>query len=281
MHTNRFETRHAGIALTVLLSAALSLPANAAEIWKVDLAKSTFGSGANTLVLERASGKATQGMELKGTPAPGTFLVISNGKIYLAADESASDATSSTGVRTVDYTAWKDMKLVQIGDKVRSADYCGFACQSGLPDRRMTLTFTAKGDRPQQADEHHSRPQQIGGRDELLGARRRRLLPALPSRSVTFVRAGDGSADPRNAPHAGPGPLAAAIASRRARPRSISHPTHVLASKSAPDPRSARERCGPERRFEPLAPLKPLFALNFAAIEPLHGLRCCKPRSRP
>jgi hypothetical protein len=147
MYINRFDTRYAGIALSVLMSAALSLPAHAAEIWKVDLAKSTFGSGANRLVLERASGKATQGMELKGTPAPGTFLVISNGKIYLAADESASDATSSTGVRTVDYTAWKDMKLVQIGDHVRSTDnYCGFRCQSGLPEGRMTLTFTAKGD---------------------------------------------------------------------------------------------------------------------------------------
>ena len=146
MHTNRFETRHAVLALTVLLSAALSLPANAAEIWKVDQAKSTFGAGANRLVLERVSGKAAPGMELKGTPATGTFLVISNGKIYLAADESASDATSSTGVRTVDYSAWKDMKLVQIGDHVRSTDYyCGFRCQSGLPERRMTLTFTAKG----------------------------------------------------------------------------------------------------------------------------------------
>ena len=49
--TNRFETRHAGLALAVLLSAALSLPANAAEIWKVNFAKSTFSSGSNTLVL--------------------------------------------------------------------------------------------------------------------------------------------------------------------------------------------------------------------------------------
>ena len=146
MYSNRFETRHAAIALTVLLSATLSLPSYAAEIWKVNLAKSTFSSGSNTLVLERDSGKATtQGIDAKGNPAAGTFLVISNGNIYLAADESASDATSSTGVRTVDYTGWRDMKLVQIGDKVRSANYCGFACQSGLPERRMTLTFTAKG----------------------------------------------------------------------------------------------------------------------------------------
>jgi len=112
------------------------------------LAKSTFGPGSNTLVLERGSGKATQGIDAKGDPAANAFLVVANGKIYLAATEAASDATSSTGVRTVDYTAWKDMKLIQIGDKVRSANYCGFACQSGLPDRRMTLTFTAKGGDP-------------------------------------------------------------------------------------------------------------------------------------
>jgi hypothetical protein len=36
------------------------------------------------------------------------------------------------------------MRLVQIGDKVRAVDYCGFRCQSGLPDNRMTITFHAK-----------------------------------------------------------------------------------------------------------------------------------------
>src|SRR2546423_15452087 len=100
MYSNRFETRHAAIALTVLLSATLSLPSYAAEIWKVNLAKSTFGSGSNTLVLERGNGKPTQGIDAKGDPAANAFLVVANGKIYLAASETASDATSSTGVRT-------------------------------------------------------------------------------------------------------------------------------------------------------------------------------------
>ena len=146
MYINRFETRYAGIALTVLLGAALSLPAQAAEIWKVDLAKSTFSSGSNTLVLERVSGKAPpQSIDAKN-PNAGTFLVISNGKIFLAADDGTYATSSGNGVRTVDYTGWKDMKLVQIGDKVRSADHCRFACQAGLPDRNMTLTFTAKVD---------------------------------------------------------------------------------------------------------------------------------------
>jgi len=147
MYTNRFEKRYAGIVLSVLLSAALSLPANAAEIWKVNLAKSTFGSGSNTLVLERASGKATnQAIDANENPASSTFLVISNGKIFLAADDATYATSSGKGVRTVDYTGWRDMKLVQIGEKVRSADHCGFACQAGLPDRRMTLTFTANVD---------------------------------------------------------------------------------------------------------------------------------------
>src|SRR5258705_13000940 len=113
MYINRFETRYAGIALTVLLSATLSLPAHAAEIWKVDLTRSTFSSGSNTLVLERASGKAPpQSIDAKN-PTAGTFLVISNGKIFLAADDATYATSSSSGVRTVDYTGWRDMKLVQ------------------------------------------------------------------------------------------------------------------------------------------------------------------------
>ena len=144
MYTNRFERRYAGIALTVLLSTALALPSHAAEIWKVNMAKSTFSPASNTLVLERASGKATQGIDAKGNPPASTFLVVSDGKVYLAENDATSE-TSGNGIRTVDYTSWRDMKLVQIGDHVRSRDYCGFSCQSGLPDRRMTLTFTAKG----------------------------------------------------------------------------------------------------------------------------------------
>src|SRR6266581_187163 len=95
MHTNRFDTRHAVLALTVLMSAAFSLPANAAEIWKINMAKSTFSAGANTLVLERASGKATHDIEVKDNSGVGTFLVISNGNIYLAADEAAYDPSGT------------------------------------------------------------------------------------------------------------------------------------------------------------------------------------------
>jgi len=144
--TNLVKTRNARLALAVLLSATLALPAHAAEIWKVNFAKSKFSSGSNTLVLERDSGRTTaQGIDAKGTAAGSSFLVISNGKLYMATDEGASNVDSSTGVRKVNYSLWSHMKLVQIGGNVQSADHCGFRCQGGLPENHMTLTFTANG----------------------------------------------------------------------------------------------------------------------------------------
>src|SRR5258705_10424455 len=107
MYINRFETRYAGIALTVLLSTALSLPAHAAEIWKVDLARSTFSSASNTLVLERVNAKAPPPSIDAKIPTAGTFLVISNGKIFLAADDATYATSSGTGVRTVDSAGWR------------------------------------------------------------------------------------------------------------------------------------------------------------------------------
>jgi hypothetical protein len=140
------ETRRAGIALAVLLSAALSLPTHAAEIWKVNYAKSKFTSGANTLVLERDNGKATAAViDAKGKPTGATFLMVSSSKIYLAMDDAGYASFSSNGARPVAYTPWGDMRLVQIGENVHRTDSCGFRCQSGLPDPRMTLAFTTKG----------------------------------------------------------------------------------------------------------------------------------------
>jgi hypothetical protein len=142
--SNNFPTRLTGFGLAVLLSTALALPANATEMWKVDFAKSKFSSGVNTLVLERTTAKAAaQDVDPNGAAA-GKFLVISNGRLYVATDESYA-AASTKGVKNIDYNHWIDMKLLQIGDKVRSADHCGFRCQSGLPDSRMVLTFTANG----------------------------------------------------------------------------------------------------------------------------------------
>jgi hypothetical protein len=136
------EARYAGMALSVLLTAALSFPAHAAEIWQINHARSQFGPGSNTLVLERADGKATN-QATDATGNPGTFLVISNGNLYLATDETP-DPSAGPAIKKVDYTRWNGMKLVQIGEKVRSADHCGFRCQMGLADPNMTVTFHAK-----------------------------------------------------------------------------------------------------------------------------------------
>jgi hypothetical protein len=47
----------------------------------------------------------------------------------------------------------KDGKAVLIGTNAQSADHCGFRCQSGLPDNRMTVTFKAVDGRAQQIND--------------------------------------------------------------------------------------------------------------------------------
>ncbi len=123
-------------ALTALtLAAALPQAGLAATtsddgIWKVDAAKSNFSSGSATLTLERAESV---------NPAAGSFIVISKGSVYRVTGATASDGK---GVQQVDYARMtREGKAVLIGTKVRSTGLCGFRCQSGLPEPRMTLTF--------------------------------------------------------------------------------------------------------------------------------------------
>jgi hypothetical protein len=69
------------------------------------------------------------------------LVVIHDGKIYLAKDENPSSG------KALDYSSWKGMKLVQIGDHVQPVR-CGFyvGCRSGQSDNRIILRFaTAKG----------------------------------------------------------------------------------------------------------------------------------------
>jgi len=138
--------RYGRVALMVLLTSALSLPAHAMEKWKVNMAKSHFSSGSNTLVLERDTG--APGAATTAKAAAGTFLVIAGDNVYLATDESAFDAATGKIIKNVDYNRWKDMKIVQVGEKVRSNDYCGFRCQSGHPDNRRTVTFRSTAGDP-------------------------------------------------------------------------------------------------------------------------------------
>ena len=142
--TLRSTRSYCGIALIAFLSTALSLPASAMEKWKINMDRSHFSAGANTLALDRV----TNSPATAGTPTGGTFVVIAGDKVYLATDEAAFDAASGKTIRPVDYTRWKDMKIVQIGWKVRTNDYCSFHCQGGHLESHRTLTFTALGGDP-------------------------------------------------------------------------------------------------------------------------------------
>lgn len=140
------SSKHYGrFALMVLLTSALSLPVHAMERWKVNMAKSHFSSGSNTLVLERDTG--APGAAATAKAAAGSFLVIAGDNVYLATDEAALDAATGK-IRTVDYSRWKDMKIVRLGEKVRSDDYCSFRCQTGHPDNHRTLTFRSTAGDP-------------------------------------------------------------------------------------------------------------------------------------
>jgi len=128
------------IVFAGFLATAMTASAHADEIWGINYAKSHFGPGTNTLVLDRTSVHSTT-----SKAASGTFLVISGTKIYMAVDEEA--LASSPEVRKVDFAAWRGMKLVQIGDNILPG-YCNFRCQSGLGTNELTLTFTAHGQDP-------------------------------------------------------------------------------------------------------------------------------------
>jgi hypothetical protein len=130
--------------MMVFLSSALSLPAQAMEKWNINVDKSHFSSGSNTLALDRVTSSPTAA----GRPAGGSFIVIAGDKVYLATDETAFDAASGKTIKAVDYTRWKDMKIVQIGEKVRTNDHCDFHCQAGHLESHRTVTFTAIGGDP-------------------------------------------------------------------------------------------------------------------------------------
>jgi hypothetical protein len=126
--------------VTGLPDVSLAMAAPSTGLWKVDIAKSKFGTGSSTVIVERA--KASDGTTR-------TFLVINGGKAYLA----TAAANASNGVAAVDYSSWKGMKLVQIGANVRAKEECYVRCQFGVPSARMILTFrTVNAGRQPMAD---------------------------------------------------------------------------------------------------------------------------------
>src|SRR5262249_28655987 len=91
-------------------------------------------------VLQRYNGKANSGAPENG--AESKFLVISNGKIFMASG-AGQEVFSNNGLK-VGYDQLRNMRILEIGENVRNADHCGFNCQAGLKENYLTLTFTAK-----------------------------------------------------------------------------------------------------------------------------------------
>ena len=125
-------TLTAAVFALALPGAGLAATTSDDGIWKVNPAKSSFRYGSATLTIERARA---------ANPTAGSFIVISNGSVYRVTGATASDGK---GVQQVDYARMAtEGKAVLIGTKVRSTGLCGFRCQGGLPEPRMTLTFRA------------------------------------------------------------------------------------------------------------------------------------------
>ena len=112
--------------------AGLAAPTTDDGIWRVNPAKSSFAYGSATLTLERAESVNT---------AAGSFIVISKGSVYRVTGATANHGKS---VQPVDYASMAiEGRAVLIGTNARSTDLCGFRCQGGLPEPRLTLTFRA------------------------------------------------------------------------------------------------------------------------------------------
>ncbi len=119
----------------LMLAAALPQAALAAAtsddgLWKVNAAKSIVGSGSATLAIERAA---------SANPGAGSFIVVAKGSVYLVKRASVADGK---GLQPAQYAQMtKEGSAVLIGTNAKSADTCGFRCQGGLAESRITLTF--------------------------------------------------------------------------------------------------------------------------------------------
>ncbi len=101
--------------------------------WKIDVAKSKFGPERNTMVIERADASSSAGAN--GTS--NTFVVIANGKVYIATSSEAYDTISSNGAKKIDYSRWKDMRLVQVGENAQSIN-------GGMPEMGNVVVFNRR-----------------------------------------------------------------------------------------------------------------------------------------
>jgi hypothetical protein len=100
-----------------------------AGVWKVETVHQNPNSNTATITISRAKG---------GNSATDKFLAISGQGVYVV----TGPAAASGGFKPTDFS-----RMTQTGDAVlvgvqpRSKDPCGFECRSGLPERRLTVTF--------------------------------------------------------------------------------------------------------------------------------------------
>ena len=131
----------ATLAITVATSqAGFAKDASTAELWAVNPAHSKLSLGFNTLNVER-----TGPGDVNAKSSPGTsFLVLSDGKVYLVTPAAARDASIADAA----YSNWNNMALTQIGDHVKATVLCdsGIRCQTGDLPHRMTISFISMGD---------------------------------------------------------------------------------------------------------------------------------------
>jgi hypothetical protein len=124
----------AATVIALVLGSAIPQPGVAAPsyagLWKVETARSNPNSTA-TITLSRPKG---------GPSAADKFLAISGGAVYVV---SGAAASNSRGLKPVDFSRMTETgDAVLIGLQPRSKDPCGFECRSGLPERRLTVTFS-------------------------------------------------------------------------------------------------------------------------------------------
>jgi hypothetical protein len=111
-------------------------------LWKINPAKSSFGSGSATLAVERVA---------SANPGAGSFIVVAKGSVYLVKRASVGD---SKGLQPAEYARMtKEGSAVLIGTNARSADTCGFRCQGGLAESQIRLIFRAVEGAGQQINE--------------------------------------------------------------------------------------------------------------------------------
>jgi hypothetical protein len=132
-----------GLALAGALPQAASAMATSNEgIWRVDPANSTYRTGFATLAIERAGQANAPG---------GRLIVVSKGNVYVVSDTTAY---SGKGIQKVDYSDMtRQGKAALIGTNARAVGPCGFRCQSGLPETRLTLGFRPVNGAGQQINE--------------------------------------------------------------------------------------------------------------------------------